>query len=206
MGLTYAAIRFRRESRSSQKRLEELEKSSEAQSSLGAMLRRMEMAVADAMDPADPGVSTSRRRSQDSILEEGGAGLQEEDNVEMKKRKATRPDTPEMNVGSTSLPTPLLTPIPTSTSIDPLHTTTSTSTLPIIPESAKKDPLQPVLTPSQLQMIASLNSIPQLKKVRAYFPYVMNSHSVIIVRDPKQFAAHSDGLGVLSHWADRWVL
>ncbi|KAF8595042.1 DUF676-domain-containing protein [Ceratobasidium sp. AG-I] len=207
LGLTYAAIKFRRESKLSQKRLLELEKSSDAESSLGSMLRRMEQAVADAIDPADPGVSSEapspkRRRSEESVLEEGvkQAG---EDGEEMRRRKASRPDTPE--VGATSLPSPQLTPNPHST--DPLETTASiTSTSPAIPKSAKDDPLQPVLTPSHLKMIASLNSIPQLRKVRAYFPYVRNAHSVIIVRDPGTFEVHKDGLGVLRHWADRFVL
>ncbi|ELU35925.1 hypothetical protein AG1IA_10045 [Rhizoctonia solani AG-1 IA] len=55
--LTYATIRFNRESRSSRRRLEALADSPDAESSLAAILQKMEMAVADMVDPADPGVA-----------------------------------------------------------------------------------------------------------------------------------------------------
>lgn len=80
------------------------------------------------------------------------------------------------------------------------------STLPIISKSAKDDPLKPVFTPAQPNMISSLNSIPKLKKVRAYSPYIRKAHSMIIVRDPKTFEVHKDGMVMLMHWADRFVL
>ncbi|KAG0709340.1 putative serine esterase-domain-containing protein [Suillus ampliporus] len=71
---------------------------------------------------------------------------------------------------------------------------------------SKPPPHQPLLTPSQLQCIENLNKIPQLKKERAFFAGVRNSHAIIICRDPKMFKHHLDGEGVLRHWADHFEL
>ena len=115
--------------------------------------------------------------------------------ADTRRRKASRPDTPEVEVGG--LPTPAATPS-TAPTTDPMSRTA--------PKPKADDPNQPILTPAHLKMIETLNSIPQLKKYRAYFPYVRNAHSVIIVRDPGVFPMHMDGMGVLEHWADRFVL
>lgn len=64
----------------------------------------------------------------------------------------------------------------------------------------------PQLSPSQLQMAASLNSIPHLKKKLAYIDDVVNSHPVIIVRDAKKFKHHVRGMGVLRDWAESFEL
>ncbi|KAG9080613.1 hypothetical protein FRC06_006356 [Ceratobasidium sp. 370] len=218
LGLTYAAIRFRRESRESRKRLADLTSSPEAESTLSAILRRVEMAVANTVDPNDPGVT---HRPEDagwgsaSDMEEGTlAGAQEE----IRKRKASRADTPEaerqtdLERGAGSLPSPLATPNLHAHSTDPLASTATKSEPYAYPQLELRtspdpsDPSQPMLTPGQLGMIESLNSIPQLKKVRAYFPFVRNAHSVIVARDPGMFPIHEDGLSVLKHWADRFVL
>ncbi|KAG8701587.1 hypothetical protein FRC08_004003 [Ceratobasidium sp. 394] len=215
LGLTYATIRFRRQSRESRKRLAELTASPDAESSLSAMMRRMEMAVASAVDPDDPGVIAKPADvgwESASDMEEGTLGGGQE---EVRKRKASRADTPEaerqvdLERGAGSLPSPLPTPNTHTHSTDPLATKSEPRTYPQLelrtpPDPS--DPSQPMLTPGQLKMIESLNSIPQLKKVRAYFPFVRNAHSVIVARDPGMFPIHSDGLSVLKHWADRFVL
>ncbi|KAJ1307052.1 hypothetical protein OPQ81_008031 [Rhizoctonia solani] len=190
-GLTYAAIRFQRESRSSRRRLQALADSPDAKSSLAAILQKMELAVADMVDPADPGVAGD---NWDNDLEERTIVVQGSSDEDMRKRKPTRPNTPE--TGAQSLPTP---------PAEPDHKLELGSTL-TPPKPNPDDPLQPILTPAQRAMIQSLNSIPQLCKVRAYFPYVRNAHSVIIVRDPEMFPIHEDGMGVVQHWADRFVL
>ncbi|CEL61600.1 Putative lipase YOR059C OS=Saccharomyces cerevisiae (strain ATCC 204508 / S288c) GN=YOR059C PE=1 SV=1 [Rhizoctonia solani AG-1 IB] len=190
-GLTYATIRFSRESRSSRRRLEALADSPEAESSLAAMLRKMESAVADMVDSADPGVADEGWESDmetDTVVVEGQS-------EEAQKRKAASSSTPE--VAAQSLPTP-----PAEEQERKLETKPMFNP----PKPKPNDPLQPILSPAQLSMIESLNSIPQLKKVRAYFPYVRNAHSMIIVRDPKVFPIHEDGMGVIMHWADRFVL
>jgi len=65
------------------------------------------------------------------------------------------------------------------------------------------NPAKPIITPVQHKMIASLNRIPTLKKVSAYFHDVTpNTHAVIISRDVKTFAFHKKGEGVIRHWAD----
>ena len=62
---------------------------------------------------------------------------------------------------------------------------------------------KPIITPRQHKMIASLNRIPTLKKVSAYFHDVTpDTHAVIISRDVKRFAFHKKGEGVIRHWAD----
>ncbi|KAG2157765.1 putative serine esterase-domain-containing protein [Suillus bovinus] len=71
---------------------------------------------------------------------------------------------------------------------------------------SKPPPYQPLLTPVQLQCIENLNKIPQLKKERAFFEGIRNSHAVIVCRDPKAFKQHLEGEGVLRHWADHFEL
>lgn len=61
------------------------------------------------------------------------------------------------------------------------------------------------LTPLQHKMLSWLNSIPQLEKERAYIDHIRNSHGTIIARDLKTFEFHKIGLGVLRHWADKFV-
>lgn len=67
-------------------------------------------------------------------------------------------------------------------------------------------PLKPILLPVQREIIASLNTLPNLKKYVAYFPGLMNAHAVIVCRDVKRFEIHRKGEGVLNHWADHFVL
>ncbi|CAE6470178.1 unnamed protein product [Rhizoctonia solani] len=187
-GLGYAVVRFKSESRSSQRRLQALLESPDSHSALSAMMRKMEMAVADMVDPSDPGVAEGWEADMDgqTMVFEGGS------NEDGQRRKAT-PSLPE--TGARSLPTP-------PTELDrKLESKTST-----LPKPNPDDPLQPMLTPSQRAMAKSLSSIPQLRKVRAYFPYVRNAHSVIIVRDPKLFPIHLDGMGVVQHWVDQFML
>jgi len=64
----------------------------------------------------------------------------------------------------------------------------------------------PILTPLQKQMVASLNSIPTMKKKLAFIPEFVNSHATIICRDPVNFPFHSVGKGVIRHWADNFAL
>ncbi|KAH9066842.1 DUF676-domain-containing protein [Lactarius vividus] len=62
------------------------------------------------------------------------------------------------------------------------------------------------VTPAQRRMVAALNTLPQLKKERAFITDVMNSHATIIARDIKNFEFHKIGEGVLRHWADAFIL
>ncbi|QRV89159.1 serine esterase [Ceratobasidium sp. AG-Ba] len=207
MGLTYAVFRFRRESAESRKRLAELTTSEEADSSLGALMRKMEMAAARVMD------------ADEAIADDGwevASDLEEGTQESTKKRKSTRADTPEgdkrveLERGAASLPSPVATPgsrtpaeIP-----DPMTTTKSESypQLALRKTPDPSDPAQPALTEAQLEMIESLNSIPQLKKVRAFFPFARNAHSMIIARDSEKFSFNQAGFEVVRHWADRFVL
>lgn len=179
-GLTYAAIRFRRESSASRRRLQALLDSPEAQSSLSAIMQKMEIAIADVIDSADPGVAEGWDGQTLVVDGESDQGI--------RKRKSTA------EASAQSLLTP-------PAELDRKLESQSSSLKP-----NSDDPLQPMLTPAQRTMARSLNSLPQLRKVRAYFPYVRNAHSVIIVRDPKMFPIHLDGMGVVQHWVDRFVL
>ncbi|KAF8845086.1 DUF676-domain-containing protein [Paxillus ammoniavirescens] len=75
-------------------------------------------------------------------------------------------------------------------------------------KSKAEDPpsFQPLLTPVQLRCIENLNKIPQLKKERAFFTNVRNSHAMVVCRDPKKFKFHLEGEGLLRHWADQFEL
>ncbi|KAJ7722437.1 putative serine esterase-domain-containing protein [Mycena maculata] len=74
------------------------------------------------------------------------------------------------------------------------------------PRCAPKPPSeQPILTPTQRRIAAALNRLP-LKKERAYFPHVRNSHAMIVCRDVKNFELHREGEGILRHWADSFVI
>lgn len=70
----------------------------------------------------------------------------------------------------------------------------------------KPPPAQPVLSPTQRKMIAALNTLPNLKKERAYIGGVRNSHAVIVCRDVSRFEGHRRGEGVIRHWADQFIL
>ncbi|KAI9440711.1 DUF676-domain-containing protein [Lactarius indigo] len=64
----------------------------------------------------------------------------------------------------------------------------------------------PRVTPAQKRMVAALNTLPQLKKERAFITDVINSHGTIIARDVKNYEFHKIGEGVLRHWADAFIL
>lgn len=66
--------------------------------------------------------------------------------------------------------------------------------------------MTPRITPAQRRMVAALNTLPQLKKERAFITDVINSHGTIIARDIKNFEFHKIGEGVLRHWADAFIL
>ena len=61
-----------------------------------------------------------------------------------------------------------------------------------------------LLTEEQEKMVRSLNTIPNMKKYRAFFAEVMNSHAIIISRDPRRFEIHEKGVEILRHWAERF--
>ena len=64
----------------------------------------------------------------------------------------------------------------------------------------------PRVTPSQREMAAQLNALPQLKKERVYIPDVRNPHTTIIARDIQNLEFRKIGEGVLRHWADVFVM
>ncbi|KAI0792156.1 DUF676-domain-containing protein [Abortiporus biennis] len=73
-------------------------------------------------------------------------------------------------------------------------------------EKEKKQKNGAQLTEVQLKIIASLNSLPNLKKQLAFIDNVLNSHAVIVARDTKKFEHHTRGYGVLRHLADNFVV
>lgn len=62
------------------------------------------------------------------------------------------------------------------------------------------------LTEAQKKMVKSLNTIPNMKKYRAFFAEVRNSHAIIISRDPRRFEIHEKGVEILRHWAERFEI
>lgn len=65
---------------------------------------------------------------------------------------------------------------------------------------------QVLLSEIQRKIIASLNSLPGLRKELAFIHPVRNSHAVIISRDVKRFPGHKQGEGVIRHWADHLIM
>ncbi|CAD6582879.1 MAG: hypothetical protein TREMPRED_003411, partial [Tremellales sp. Tagirdzhanova-0007] len=78
------------------------------------------------------------------------------------------------------------------------HDGTETPPLTLPPDQGppQKSRVPLLLTPHQKAMIASLNDIPQMERMIAWFPTAYNSHAVIIVRDLNRFAWHEEGRGV----------
>lgn len=74
------------------------------------------------------------------------------------------------------------------------------------PSKTTSSPTQPQLTAAQLQMVSSLNRLPNLKKQLAFIDPIRNSHATIVCRDVANFEFHRRGEGVLRHWADHFVL
>lgn len=72
----------------------------------------------------------------------------------------------------------------------------------ITPQSGEKS----LLTEEQQKMVRSLNTIANMKKYRAFFVEVRNSHAIIISRDARRFEIHEKGLEILKHWAERFEL
>ncbi|KII87380.1 hypothetical protein PLICRDRAFT_142622 [Plicaturopsis crispa FD-325 SS-3] len=64
---------------------------------------------------------------------------------------------------------------------------------------------QPHLTLEQLEMIASLNLLPNVRKHLAFIHPVRNSHGAILCRNVA-FEEHRMGRGVLRHWGDNFVV
>lgn len=75
-----------------------------------------------------------------------------------------------------------------------------------IQENTKTSKKSPRVTPAQRKMANVLNSLPQLKKERAYIAGIRNSHATIIARDMQNFEFHKIGEGVLRHWADAFIM
>ncbi|KAF9454284.1 lipid particle protein [Macrolepiota fuliginosa MF-IS2] len=67
-----------------------------------------------------------------------------------------------------------------------------------------KAKLHPVVTPVQKKIAKWLNQLP-LKKELAFFPWVRNSHAMIVCRDSHRFPQHKLGESVVQHWADHFI-
>ncbi|KAF9240685.1 DUF676-domain-containing protein [Melanogaster broomeanus] len=91
---------------------------------------------------------------------------------------------------------------------NPGHTPSSSSSIPVKESTNFSQELvvETLFTPVQLRCIDNLNKIPQLKKERAFFADVRNSHAMIVCRDVKNFQFHVAGEAVLRHWADHFEL
>lgn len=64
---------------------------------------------------------------------------------------------------------------------------------------------KPTLTPAQVRMINSLNSLEFLHKEVAFISNTRFAHAALICRDPKNFPTHEEGTGAIRHWADRFI-
>lgn len=81
--------------------------------------------------------------------------------------------------------------------------------------AAEKKGDNPYLSPVQVKMAASLNALPQLKKQLVYITGGVgpdgtqendaHGHAIVVARDLKN-PTHQKGLGVVRHWADHFVM
>ncbi|KAF9649175.1 hypothetical protein BDM02DRAFT_3114100 [Thelephora ganbajun] len=74
---------------------------------------------------------------------------------------------------------------------------------PLITSQARKKSL---LTEEQGEMVRSLNTIPNMEKYFVFFTEVINTHGIIISRDPHRFEIHEKGVEILRHWSERFDL
>ncbi|KDQ13987.1 hypothetical protein BOTBODRAFT_33099 [Botryobasidium botryosum FD-172 SS1] len=86
---------------------------------------------------------------------------------------------------------------------DPDDPEAGTSLCRRIPKDQKA---HPILSKSQMRMVANLNTLPNLKRQRAFIHPELNTHGVIICREEKRFESHKVGLGVVRHWRDNFQL
>lgn len=101
--------------------------------------------------------------------------------------------------GTSSSPSPL-------PSKDPIDDVLTPQAVVNVSLDSRPSPSQALLSPVQRRCIENLNRIPQLRKERAFFTGVRNSHAMIVCRDVEHFKFHLEGEGVLRHWADHFEL
>ena len=158
-------------------------------------------------------LETSRSRKRIKLLEKGESAA--EALVHMFHEFERGVENVVNEIMDVEHPEPANSPDPSEPSItspppesDPLEESTNGGDIPYNMQASASDTMtkQPMITPEQKQMIAALNSLPQLKKYMAYFPNVRNAHAPIICRDIKNFPHHKRGEGVLRHWIDHFAL
>jgi hypothetical protein len=186
LALSAAFIKVSLDSNNSRKRLRLLEKSEGVEDRLANVLKRldkgMENAVAELMQ------ETEGRQLEDATIvihEDRTVELVPREKGEKKKCKTKKNGSSESIVGVPSTSAGLADAI----SI----------------KDASKQKGKEFLSPTQLSIIETLNTLP-FEKFPAHFPGVFNSHAVIISRDVKRFPFHVRGHGVLRHWADHFIL
>jgi hypothetical protein len=62
------------------------------------------------------------------------------------------------------------------------------------------------LTASQLKQISQLNTLPNLKKERAFIHPINNSHAAIVCRNGLNVKGNEMGVEVVRHWADNFII
>jgi hypothetical protein len=77
------------------------------------------------------------------------------------------------------------------------------TTATVMPQMSSADK-RPILLDSQKAIVKALNSLPNLKKHISFFDNVMNSHAIIICRNPQRFESHERGRSILKHWVDNF--
>lgn len=205
-------VRLSLSARSSRKRIKLLESDEESRSkTLVSMFARLERGIEDAVvDIVDEVPSGSRCGScpstpGSSTPFEGGVSPPptaipsafKRAQVEVQRRNSSEQD----GALSDSSSTKSRKSNKTKTSIRSSSSSSSTNS-----NSDSNSKSQPIFTPEQLEMVASLNALPNLRKRYAYFEHVRNSHAMIVCRDVKRFEIHKKGESVLRHWADGFVL
>lgn len=186
--LTLVIIRLSLDTHSSRSRIRILEKDETYRERLahvvGQLEKRVEDAVADYIeDPGDALVASSTSPTEHAPL-----------SAETLAESPENHDSPHSDSDSE--------PTPTNKAKRKCKTKTKTSLSPTEKNTSK----HPTLTPLQIRIINSLNSLPNLQKHLAFIHPILNAHAVIIARDVARFPHHEQGRGVLRHMADGFVM
>jgi hypothetical protein len=182
LGISAALIRVSRDSKSSRKRIRQLETDESFQHRLVNVLKRLDKGMENTI--AD-------------LIEDGGE--QTGDGNDVPVVLPSQQATGNVNLVSISPPSS-----PTSPSLSH-NGERKKEKKSSEKRKGTKQQNEPALSDIQLKLIDQLNALP-FNKYIGYFPGVFSSHAVIVSRDIKQYKLHAQGRGVLRHWADHFIL
>lgn len=202
IGVTLALTRLSLDSRSSRRRLRQLEKELGKDSPSGRKLitilseleKEVEVAVGDAVDHLMDNPSSSLSRPvaavQSLTSSSSSSSLQSSPSSQFLSPSSSTSNSTSVSASSSS------------SNLEEKEIEKATRGA----RADKGSMTKPALTPLQRRLARMMNTMPELKKERAMFRKVANSHGIIISRDVKRFAMHKEGEPVVRHWAEQLLV